>query len=122
MSSKIENLHEHLFTLRVWQDNNLYLKCSKCGYVYACNHEWRYEIFNSKTIIFRCSKCGMDAMYFKCKTCNDYTPHWFVKIKGTWKSNGKITGELESYKCLKCGNVKTIRRGRGEWSQRVLSA
>jgi predicted RNA-binding Zn-ribbon protein involved in translation (DUF1610 family) len=70
----------------------------------------------------RCVKCGIDALYYKCKKCNDYTPHWFVKIKGTWKWDYKTMGNLEMYKCLKCGNAKTIRRGRGEWSQSVLSA
>jgi DNA-directed RNA polymerase subunit RPC12/RpoP len=64
----------------------------------------------------------MDAMAYKCKKCNDLTPHWYVQIKGTWKWNNKTIGYLEAYKCLKCGNTKTIRRGRGEWSQSVLSA
>ena len=98
---------------RVLIGNDIYWQCAKCSWLYDCKHEWNYEIkFN--TMFFRCSKCGIDAMAYKCSKCERYTPHWFYDYKGTWKStNFELMqfGTLEEYKCLICGNTKTIRYG-----------
>jgi hypothetical protein len=103
----------HTFDLKVWQGNNLYLQCSKCNYIYQCNHDWEQK-YLFKTIIYKCSKCNLDVIGYKCSMCNFYTPHWFVEAKGEWESKNteyKKYGTLEEYKCLICGNLKTTRYG-----------
>jgi len=61
----------------------------------------------------QCRKCGLSAIEYKCDNCG-YTPHVYESYLG--EANKKASdlssvGYLETWRCLKCGRLKTIRRG-----------
>jgi rubrerythrin len=81
----------------------------------SCNHVWTRplrDIDPNQYHVLKCIKCGLNAKEYKCPICNDYTPHVFVKtIKEADSIEFPDPGELESWKCLECGHLKTVRVG-----------
>jgi len=76
-----------------------------------CGHEWKRL---SIPLWFKCVRCGLNAILYKCKTCEKYTPHIRSQfLGGADLQTGDMIhmGYLEQWVCTECLTPRTVRKG-----------
>jgi DNA-directed RNA polymerase subunit RPC12/RpoP len=78
-------------------------------------HEWELD---PELKAFRCKHCGILTKSYYCSDCQIITPHIPIRVEGkaknrqAWRQQlGKDAGDLVSYRCMVCGNEKSVRVG-----------